>query len=93
MNAGNGTERQIIQVPPVIRRFVYPVAQMQVGPLHELLPDMAGIEIEGEIPTVVALTAMDGSGTHCFLFTEHGKREFVRQLTGGIEIAKPGDVP
>jgi hypothetical protein len=88
VNTDNGA-KQTLHLPPKITRHVYPLAGFRVGG-PELIPELPGIEINGESPSVIQFESP--GEVLCFLFTEDGKRELVKQLTGGIQIAQPGDV-
>ena len=68
-------------------RHFYPAASIDYGPLEKLCP---GLQIQmdaGAEPFALVFTLPDGE-QHAFLFDENGRRNLMRTLSGGIEIAR-----
>lgn len=73
-----------------LRRTVHAAANFDWKPLKHLAPDVAVQQqapVNGSEPAEpmgLAFVDVDDGETHIYLFTEEGKANLIRQLTGGV---------
>lgn len=79
-----------------LNRSIHPVANIAWAPLSQIAPDV-GIHstpaIENgdgkpEEPMALAFTDPQDGETHVYVFTQQGKENLMRTLTGGIIVPK-----
>lgn len=77
-----------------LSRKVHMVADFDFGPIDRYAPDL-GIRVTGtngdepEQPKALRFQDPDGE-VHIYLFSDEGRRELVRKLTGGLVVPGGG---
>lgn len=76
-----------------LRRTVHPKSDFSYKPLSEVAPDLVvaqrppeGNGGEPEQPMALVFTDIDDQEQHVYVFSDKGRQNLIRELTGGIVL-------